>query len=569
MNTVSTARPMALFLSRLRQVELPRPSCKSETLFALAVSLIWLLMYCQRFWQLSLAAMWHPSMGSVSFFISLFALVLCVQAMLLMMMPSRRLLQAASSALFLVAAASSFFSSNYGAIMNKDMMRNLMQTDRAEVGGLLSFALIAQLLVLGILPAALIWRTSLPKIDWAHRVKQRAVFFATALPLCAAGLLCNSADYAVFFREHKPIRYTIMPAAPMLSLAGLLSESHRDVNAPLLDPAGSSVRVGPVEARPMVMFLVIGETARAENFELGGYPRPTNPELRGVENLVYFSQTASCGTSTATSVPCIFSHFGREQFELKEAGRYANLLDSLAHGGFEVEWRDNNAGCKGVCARTPFIEYPAGSDPSLCRQSYCYDEVMLKDLATRLRNVKRDTVIVFHQIGSHGPAYAERYPPQFERFKPACRSNELHKCTAEEITNAYDNSIAYTDHVLARQIALLQAESSHLDGVLLYVSDHGESLGEQGIYLHGLPYNFAPQAQKHVPMLMWTSRGYDQREGLSVRCLRERAGFDFSHDNVYHTVMGAAEVRNRAYNSKLDILDPCRHSAVLSMSGRS
>jgi lipid A ethanolaminephosphotransferase len=223
-----------------------------------------------------------------------------------------------------------------------------------------------------------------------------------------------------------------------------------------------------------------------------------------------------------------------------------------------VEWRDNNAGCKGVCARVPLVNYASRPDPALCPQSYCYDEVMLNGLAERLKNLEQDTVFVFHQIGSHGPAYSERYPPEFEIFKPACHSNRLESCTAQEVRNAYDNTIAYTDYVLAQQIALLQAVSDRVDGVLVYASDHGESLGEQGIYLHGLPYAFAPATQTEVPMLLWTTPGYAQRARLQPGCLHGGAREQVSHDNLYHTILGAAEVRNKAYDASLDLLASCR-----------
>jgi lipid A ethanolaminephosphotransferase len=191
---------------------------------------------------------------------------------------------------------------------------------------------------------------------------------------------------------------------------------------------------------------------------------------------------------------------------------------------------------------------------------------MLTDLASKLQNITRDTVIVFHQIGSHGPAYAERYPPQFERFKPACHTNELHDCTREEVINAYDNSIAYTDHVLAKQINSLQAADDHLDSMLIYMSDHGESLGEQGVYLHGLPYGFAPHQQKEVPFLLWTSRGFEQRTQLDEACLRTRSQQPASHDNLYHTVLGAGDIRNSVYDPKLDVLSACRAHKRLASS---
>jgi lipid A ethanolaminephosphotransferase len=533
--------------------------CPSETHFAFAVSCIWAALYNVPFWAQSFGAMWHPTLGGVAFVVSLFIVVINLQAMLLLFMPSERTLRAAASILFIVTAIGAYFCSEYGAIMNKDMLRNVLETDSAEVSGLINFKLLASIVALGIVPAILVWRVSLPSSSWSRRLRERGAALGISLFVCVVALFACSASYAVFFREHKPIRFALMPLAPVSSLAGVMSaRSRRDTGGPLLNPAGKSQRVGVAHAKPLVLMLVVGETARAANFELGGYSRPTNPELKSLDNLVYFSNATSCATSTAVSVPCMFSHLDRTRFDVNEADRFTNLLDSLAAAGLAVEWRDNNAGCKGVCARIAQVRYSEHVDERLCGDAYCYDEVMLTDLAERLRRVDRDTVIVFHQIGSHGPAYAERYPPEFERFKPACRSNELNNCTAQQVQNAYDNTIAYTDHVLAKQIRLLREASEYVDGVLIYASDHGESLGEQGVYLHGMPYAFAPRVQKDVPMLMWTSAGYEERMGLRTGCLQMQARDPLSHDNLYHTVLGATDVRNELYDSRLDIFSACR-----------
>lgn len=506
--------------------------------------------------------MWHPTPGAVLFFISLFIVVVCLQALLLALVPTRLGMRIATSALFLVASLGSYFASAYGAVMNQDMLRNVIETDAAEVGGLISFDLLAHVVVLGVIPAILVWRIALPASTWRIRLRQRLVFVGSALALCAVALFACSSNYAVFLREHKSVRYSLSPAAPIVSLAGLLSaQERRDPRAPLLDVAGNVQRTAAVSRKPLVLFLVVGETARAANFQLGGYARATNPRLQGMDGLVYFDHATSCGTSTAISVPCMFSHLPRAQFDVEQAGRYTNLLDTLMKADLAVEWRDNNAGCKGVCARVVEVEYHGESDPVHCPNSYCYDEVMLNDLAARLETLQHDTVVIFHAIGSHGPAYSERYPPQFETFKPACRSNELQRCSKEEVVNAYDNSIAYTDYVLSRQIELLRENADRLDGVLLYASDHGESLGEQGIYLHGMPYSFAPRAQKEVPMLFWASRGYLDRTGLSMNCMRAHAHDAVGHDNLYHTVLGAMAVRDAVYDPRMDLLAGCRPAA--------
>jgi lipid A ethanolaminephosphotransferase len=552
----------AAFYAWLRDRWTAGLALRSDVSLILVASVAWTVLYNLQFWHQAIAAMWHPTPRAVLFLISLGVVVVCLQALLLALVPTRLGLRIAASALFLIAAISSYFASAYGAVMNQEMMRNVIETDPAEVGGLMSFDLLAHVALLGALPAVLVWRVSLPSSTWRVQLRQRLALIGSALALCAVALFSCSANYAVFFREHKPVRYALSPAAPVVSFIGLLSaKERRDPHAPLIDPAGNVQRIAAVGAKPLVLFLVVGETARAANFQLGGYARATNPELQGRRDVVYFDHATSCGTATAISVPCIFSHLPRERFDVDRADRYTNLLDTLTKADFTVEWRDNNAGCKGVCARVVQVAYPGESDPVHCPNSYCYDEVMLSDLAARLETLQQDTVVIFHAIGSHGPAYAERYPPQFETFKPACRSNELQRCTKEEVVNAYDNSIVYTDHVLAKQIDLLQANASHFDSVLLYASDHGESLGEQGIYLHGMPYAFAPRVQKEVPMLFWASRGYVERTGLSMGCVQARSHDAVSHDNLYHTVLGALAVRNAVYDPELDILARCRSTA--------
>lgn len=561
MQTRSARIPLSLS-AVLREKWTNGITCPSDVVFAIGASLIWALLYNFSFWQQTLAAMWHPTANAALFLASLLVLVLTLQAILLLLFPTRRSMRAAAGVLFVVAAASSYFCDVYSAIMNKDMMRNVLQTDPAEVDGLLSANMLLHLIVLGVIPAILVWRVKLPATTWRTQLKQRASFAGAALAVSVLGLFACSASYAVFFREHKPIRYTLSPAAPVTSLVvGLVGTHGPKHSAPLVDLAGNVHRLATAHTKPLVLFIVIGETARAANFELSGYARATNPQLRATDGVVYFNHATACGTSTAISVPCIFSPFKRADFDADAANRYTNLLDSLTKAGFDVEWRDNNAGCKGVCARVASIDYTRQSNAQLCPESYCYDEIMLTDLQARLESVSRDTVIVFHQIGSHGPAYAERYPQRFELFKPACRSNQLQKCTPQEIVNAYDNTIAYTDYVLSRQIALLRAASSRVDGMLIYASDHGESLGEQGLYLHGMPYSFAPRTQKDIPMLIWASQSYAERGELRAGCLSSRASEPVGHDNLYHTILGAAEVRDAVYDPRLDLLSACRNGA--------
>lgn len=542
--------PSVTLYARLRERWNAGIPCPADIAFVFGVSLLWLLFYNARFWQLTLEAMWHPSVGSVVFLATLFALTLSLQAILLLIWPTRLLMRSAASLLFVIAAFGSYFCSEYGVIMNKEMMRNVIQTDTAEVGALLNPELWLHVALFGLLPAMLVWRVRLPRTPYKSQLRQRALAILGALVISVMSVFASSANYATFFREHKPVRFTLSPSAEVVSMAGLFAATEGKSNVPTIDPGGRVERTAAAVRKPLVLFLVIGETARAANFQLGGYARETNPELSHIAGVTYFKDTTSCGTSTAISVPCLFSHLPRAEFKVDDAGRYTNLLDSLVKAGFDVEWRDNNSGCKGVCARVASIDH--------CKQSNCFDEVMLADLPARLEKITRDTVIVFHQKGSHGPAYFERYPTEFEKFQPTCRSNQLQHCTAQEITNAYDNTLVYTDHVLARQIAMLQSAEPRLDGLLIYVSDHGESLGENGIYLHGMPYTFAPTLQKQVPMLLWTSESYARRRRLNADCMQKEAALPVSHDFFYHTVLGAAEARDQVYDRHLDLISGCR-----------
>jgi lipid A ethanolaminephosphotransferase len=249
----------------------------------------------------------------------------------------------------------------------------------------------------------------------------------------------------------------------------------------------------------------------------------------------------------------MFLDVGRGQYDGKLAYRREGLLDVLQRAGIRVLWRDNNAGCKGVCDRVPSTRV-AGK----CPDGECLDEALLDGLQAEIDRLDTDTVIALHMNGSHGPAYYKRYPPAFEVFTPACRSNELDRCSRESIVNAYDNTLRYTDHVLARAIDLLKANAQRFDTAMLYVSDHGESLGESGLYLHGIPYALAPSEQTRVPMVLWLSDGLRGNLGVDAACLRARRDEALSHDNLFHSMLGLSSVRTAAYRPERDLFHPCR-----------
>jgi lipid A ethanolaminephosphotransferase len=395
-------------------------------------------------------------------------------------------------------------------------------------------------------------------------LRHRLLFCGAAMALAILLTAAFAARFQALLRSPAP--YLLVPAAALQGaaryVASDLASWRPDNQSTQAMPADPPQRLPPDPGnRPLVVFLVVGETARHASFQLGGYDRPTNPLLSGMPGVHYFSNVTSCGTTTAVSLPCMFSPLGRARFTVAGARALPNALEQLAVAGVRITWRANNAGSAGISARLPTVAFRAiAPDAALCDAATCLDEAMLAGLEQALAGVDRDSLFGFHQMGSHGPDYFRRYPTAAQRFSPACRRQELADCSAEEIRNAYDNTIVYTDRFLAAQIALLESRSGRFDSALLYVSDHGESLGENGVFLHGAPYAAAPQEQKRIPLLLWMSDGYQKRMGIDGDCLARRLGQPLSHDNVYHTLLGMMATRDRHYRASMDLLAGCRVS---------
>ncbi|MCZ5620925.1 sulfatase-like hydrolase/transferase [Escherichia coli] len=235
------------------------------------------------------------------------------------------------------------------------------------------------------------------------------------------------------------------------------------------------------------------------------------------------------------------------------------VLDIIQRAGINVLWNDNDGGCKGACDRVPHQNVTALNLPDQCINGECYDEVLFHGLEEYINNLQGDGVIVLHTIGSHGPTYYNRYPPQFRKFTPTCDTNEIQTCTKEQLVNTYDNTLVYVDYIVDKAINLLKEHQDKFTTSLVYLSDHGESLGENGIYLHGLPYAIAPDSQKQVPMLLWLSEDYQKRYQVDQNCLQKQAQTQhYSQDNLFSTLLGLTGVETKYYQAADDILQTCR-----------
>jgi lipid A ethanolaminephosphotransferase len=463
--------------------------------------------------------------------------------------------------LVISAASASYFIANYGIVIDKAMIQNVFETDTREAAELFSWNMVFTVGLLGLLPSYFIARVKVGFPQGLRGLLTRAGIAGGSLLLAVLLLVVFFKSLAPAVREHRELRFLLTPTNTIQAVHGYLRAKWS--TPVVVAPLGRDAIKGPSWAhqpRRTVTILVVGETARAMNFSLNGYRRETNPLLARQPGLINFSHVSSCGTATAVSVPCVFSALGRERYSETKAASQEGLLDVLSHAGFGVSWRDNNSGCKGVCARVGYedLTKPDAGDP-LCDGDECHDERLLAGLPERIRNSNGDLVIVLHQKGSHGPAYARRYPAAFGRFGPVCNTNDFEKCSRESIEAAYDNTILYTDYFLSKTIDLLRQTASNegIDTAMLYFSDHGESLGEKNMYLHGAPYMFAPSEQTRVPMMLWMSDGFSERFRIDRTCLMARRDQPMSHDNVFHSVLGMLDVNTAVQNPKLDLFRAC------------
>lgn len=464
--------------------------------------------------------------------------------------------------LFAATALASYFMNHYGIQIDRSMIQNVLETDAREVRELLNWRLPFTLLMLGVLPSLLVWRARVDHPRGGRRILLWLGSAGVSLALALVLLAVFFKSLAPALREHRELRYLLAPTNFIQAIHGHFKE--RRAHAVVLEPLGTDAVKGIAWSgnhRRSITLLIVGETARAASFSLNGYPRNTNPELSQQGGLLNFPHMSSCGTATAVSLPCVFSVLGREHYSDQRAYGQQGLLDVLDHAGFNVLWRDNNSGCKGACGRVAF-EDMSQPEPGnrWCVGGECYDERLLDKLPELIRDAQDDLVVVLHQKGSHGPAYYKRYPPGFKRFGPVCETTDLAACSRESIVAAYDNTILYTDHFINSAIELLKASAQreHVNAAMIYFSDHGESLGEHNLYLHGAPYMISPAEQREVPFMMWMSEGFSERFGIDHRCLAARTAQQFSHDNVFHSVLGMLHVNTAVYNPRLDIFAPCQ-----------
>lgn len=545
-----------LLLSLLRRLRSYRPALSAEGL-ALLTSVFFSICCNGMFWRAMFGSRDWAAASTWVTAVCLFIAVTALHFLLLSLVVNRWTAKPVLTVLLLGTALAVYYMNQYTVYLDSSMMRNILETDLKEARELLSLGLLVTLALYASVPITLLWRVRLRLRGWPRNLVVRLGWNVGALVIALAAIMPVFQDLSSTMRNHKELRYLITPGNYLFSLGRVIIGDSRAASGPR-QPVGLDAQVAmrPDGSKPLLLVIVVGETARAANWGLNGYARQTTPELAGLD-VLNFSKVTACGSSTAVSLPCMFSAVGRRNYDERRIRNSESLLHALNHAGIETLWRDNQSGCKGVCDGLPSERLDKSADPVLCDGERCFDEILLQGLDAKIAGSSGDMVIVLHQLGNHGPAYYRRYPEAYHRFQPACTNPDLRKCSREEIVNAYDNALLYTDHFLAQTIALLAAQHSH-DAAMLYISDHGESLGEQGVYLHGLPWLIAPSEQTEVPMVLWLSSGFAASRQIDTECLRARAAAPLNHDYLFHTVLGLLDVRTRAYEPGFDFTARCQ-----------
>ena len=437
------------------------------------------------------------------------------------------------------AAIAGFYMDQYGVVIDAEMIFNIVETNPQELTGLLNLSLVLRVLLLGVIPACLLVRYYPRSAGLKQEWRSKAALIGTLALVAILSIAPFTAQFASFVREHKITRLYANPLGFTNSFIAFARQSLKLKRDFTIEAIAKDAKALETTGRKELVVLVIGETARADRFSLNGYDRETNPLLKQ-RDVLSFSNVTSCATSTGESLPCMFSALGRKDYSRDKAAHYQNALDVLFEHGVQILWRDNNSDSKGVAARMAYENFKSPTKNPSC-DSECRDIGMLSGLDQYIRAREgKDILIVLHQMGNHGPEYYRRYPDSFRKFTPTCETGELQKCSQQEIDNAYDNAILYTDYFLASVIDMLKRYDDTHATAMLYVSDHGESLGENGIYLHAAPYAIAPEAQTHIPAILWTSKHFDYQ----LADLKHFQDAPVSHDDLFCSLLITYELKS-------------------------
>ncbi len=539
-----------------------RPELSEERLILL-ISLLAVALLNASFWNAAAAYRPPASPEGMGFLAAIGVCLVALHAFLFGLVGLRGALRPALALSWTLGVLVAYYTDRFTIYLDPGMLRNVLHTQPKEAFEHVTPAMISTVLG-GSAPVwmLLAWIRLRPTTPgrWLLR---RSLWLTTCLIVAVAAALSAYRDLSPWLRNHREVRYLVTPANAFVSAFTVLRSTIRETRQPR-QPIGTDAVVRREQpARPRILVLVIGETVRAQNWGLNGYSRDTTPQLRQ-RPVINFADVSACGSDTEVSLPCMFAPIGRRDYDEARIRSQQSLLHVLERAGVATLWLDNQTGCKGVCEGLAFESLRGDEDPVLCDGRVCLDGALFDKARQAIAKIDAqggDRVLVLHQLGNHGPAYSRRYPEAFRQFTPACEDPDLIGCDQQSIINSYDNAILYTDHLLAGLMDTL-GERDDLDSALLYLSDHGESLGEGGIYLHGLPYVIAPPQQLKVPMTLWLSDNLARSAQIDTSCLAARSSEPHTHDHLFHSLLGLFSVDTKLYEDAWDFFTTCRRESA-------
>ncbi len=498
------------------------------------------------------------SINNITQFLCIFFLTLLIPLPIFIffnIILTKHTIKTLSCILLIISSFTNYMMLEFGVHINRNMIRSVFLTDLREASELLSMSVLINILIWGVIPAILICATKIEFDNFKTECYKRGRLIIASLLTMLIYLVLFAGQLIPFGRNHSEIKSQYNTLNYVFNTIMHIRKTFKTPKNFLILDENPISKISKDKIH--VFTLVIGETARSQNFSLYGYEKETNPLLKNEGNLLVIPNATSCGTDTAYSVPCMFSHKGRSEINTDNAKYEENLLDILKKAGFDVIWVDNDMGCKNICNRIQLYDVVNIGNNEKCFGDYCQDDAVLDHFKSLLNKITQNTVIVLHTMGSHGPAYFKRYSKEFEKFKPTCDTVNIQDCTREELVNSYDNTILYTDHIISTAINYLKSYKQ-FETSLIYISDHGESLAENGLYLHGVPYTIAPKEQTSIPFFMWFSENSLKNSNIDFECLKNKNWQNISHDNFFHSVMGLTETESKLYDKNLDMLLDCR-----------
>lgn len=497
--------------------------------FALIMSVLLLLLYHFSFYRFVFNNLESLSLNGVFLITSLIVLMVAANffAFYLFLSIHRYLGKFLLIISFLINAIAVYFVNTYNAIVDESMISNVFNTNFEESSSFFSLKLVLYFIVIGVLPSIYIYKVKLVP----ESLKRFGVVSSLTLLFMLILAFANASNWLWIDKNSKQLGGLAMPWSYSVNISlYFIHDAQKNKKEILLPDATIK------DQEKSVVVLVIGESARKENFSLYGYPKKTNPLLSKVENLYHFDAT-SCATYTTAGVKCILEHEPTNDL-------YEILPNYLYRNDVEVIWRTTNWG-------EPPVHIEKYQDRDVLKQKATventeYDEVLLAGLKEEIQASKKNKILVIlHTSTSHGPTYNKKYPSKYEVFSPVCNSVELANCSKEELMNAYDNTIVYTDYILNKVIEDLNQLTDY-KSTMLFVSDHGESLGEKNLYMHGVPMSFAPKEQYEIPFIVWVSK--------DSRTLKPNK--ELSQQHVFHSVLNFLHIDSPIYNEAMNIYKP-------------